>query len=388
MTSSSDDSLRSLRYENKDGVLKLSVLDQLLVPQQKVYVDVHTAEEAWGVIRDMRIRGAPLIAIVACLGLAVDLRTNPETVKELAALADDDAEGALTLVRRKVDHLRTSRPTAVNLFNAATELTAAAEAAAAARKDGVAAAAAVVDAVVSYAEFALERDVSDNEAIGDHGADALLASREGGVRLATICNTGSLATAGFGTALGVARALHRRGRLDGVFALETRPYNQGSRLTAFELVEESMPGATLVCDSAAAALLRAGKVDACVVGADRVCANGDVANKIGTYSLACVAEKHGVPFYVAAPVTTLDVDTPNGDAVEIEERPAAEFLKSSGAPTNVGCWNPAFDVTPASMITGIVTEKEVLTEKEANGTFDVTAFLKKHSAKRQKTEQT
>jgi eIF-2B alpha/beta/delta-related uncharacterized proteins len=169
----------------------------------------------------------------------------------------------------------------------------------------------IIQTVITHAEFMLQRDVGDNKAIGNHGArdilDNLPASRSS-VRLVTICNTGSLACASYGTALGVARSLHAMDKLESIHCLETRPYNQGSRLTAFEILEEKMPNGTLICDSAAAALMRTKGVDACVVGADRVCANGDTANKIGTLMLAICAHEHNVPFYVAAPFTTLDYE--------------------------------------------------------------------------------
>ena len=234
----------------------------------------------------------------------------------------------------------------------------------------------------------LQRDVSDNKSIGSHGAKFLLDNlkkntaslaknddtKKKGIRMITICNTGSLATAGHGTALGVARSLQSTGDLISIHALETRPYNQGSRLTAFEIMEEKMPGGTLICDSAVGALMRTHGADACVVGADRVCANGDTANKIGTYTLAVVAKAHGVPFYVASPFTTLDVNLEHGDMIEIEERSSAEIIESGRAPKEMKCWNPAFDVTPAEYITGIVTEKGVI-EKGADGTFDIKGFV-------------
>lgn len=190
----------------------------------------------------------------------------------------------------------------------------------------------------------------------------------------TICNTGTLATAGFGTALGVARALQNQNKLQSIHCLETRPYNQGSRLTAFEILEEKMPNGTLICDSAAASLMKTKGVDACVVGADRVCANGDTANKIGTYQLAIVAHAHNVPFYVASPFTTLDTSSKSGDFIEIEERPADEVISSSRSPKEMPVWNPAFDITPAKYITGIITEKGVV-EKNSEGNFDIETFV-------------
>jgi len=326
----------------------------------------------------MRIRGAPLIAIVAVLGLAVDLTTNQATIRELDEAAAVGVDDIKTYIYDKMTYLTTSRPTAVNLFNAMEEL-----------KQIIVNSvpsssssshyAPFVDAIVTHAQFMLERDVSDNKAIGAHGADDILSRHTDpdGVRLVTICNTGSLATAGWGTALGVARELHRRHKLRSIAALETRPYNQGSRLTAYEIQTEKMNG-TLLCDSMAAFYLQSKGADACVVGADRVCANGDTANKIGTLALAIIAKEMGVEFFVASPFTTLDIGLASGDKIEIEERPPGEMLESSGAPLEMPCWNPSFDVTPAKYITGIITEKGVL-KKSADGTLDVVGFVKKHS---------
>jgi len=389
------DNLKSLTYNNDGGKPSLSVLDQLLIPKEKVYLPIPDVQAAWGVIRSMQIRGAPLIAIVAVLGLSVDLNSNVKTIKDLSDCTT--VKEVKDLVRTKMDYLRTSRPTAVNLFNALDELSKVVEEAV---KDNVtnatSASTSISKAISEHAEFMLKRDVSDNKLIGSHGADALLdeqskktkkrgqdeidgvSSIRKGIRLVTICNTGSLATAGYGTALGVARALHGRNLLESIHALETRPYNQGSRLTAFEMVEEKMPNATLICDSSAAALMQSSTIDACVVGADRVCANGDVANKIGTYQLATVANAHNVSFYVASPFTTLDENLAHGGLIEIEERPMIEMIKSAGAPENVKVWNPAFDVTPARLITGIITEKGVIFKGE-DGKFDIPGFIKKHS---------
>uniref|UniRef100_A0A7S2XN47 Methylthioribose-1-phosphate isomerase n=1 Tax=Attheya septentrionalis TaxID=420275 RepID=A0A7S2XN47_9STRA len=386
MATKSGDNLQSLIYSNEGGP-KLQVLDQLLVPKEKVYIDIPSVEAAWAVIRSMQIRGAPLIAIVACLGLAVDLASNSSTVEALSGLVGDggDADVVVAFVATKIEYLKTSRPTAVNLFNALDELSAAVlEAAAQTAGTGENSRPKIVAAVIAYAEMMLRRDVADNKAIGSHGAEALLSNpdicsederAEKKIRLMTICNTGSLATAGYGTALGVARALQALGKLESITALETRPYNQGSRLTAFEIMEEQMPGGTLICDSAAAAMMRIKGVDACVVGADRVCANGDTANKIGTYNLAIVAAAHGVPFYVASPFTTLDTKLASGDAITIEERPPQELLASSNAPDNMNCWNPAFDVTPAKYIAGIITEKGIITKAPGAEVFDVASFM-------------
>jgi len=233
----------------------------------------------------------------------------------------------------------------------------------------------------------LAEDVAANRAIGEAGADAVLAAMEragragGGARVLTICNTGSLATAGWGTALGVIRSLHARGRLERAYALETRPYNQGARLTAFELVEDGLPG-TLICDSMAAALMRSCGVDACVVGADRVAANGDTANKIGTYGLSVIARHHCVPLFVAVPTTSLAPKTATGAEIPIEERPADELccMKFNGElhrvpPQGIDVWNPAFDVTPADLIEGLVTERGLIPRISDGKSFDVCGFL-------------
>jgi len=411
---STSDNLKSLTYNNDGGKPCLSVLDQLLIPKEKVYLPIPDVQAAWGVIRSMQIRGAPLIAIVAVLGLSVDLNSNVKTIKDLSDCTT--VKEVKDLVQAKMDYLRTSRPTAVNLFNALDELSKVVEEAVKENvTDATSASTLISKAVSDHAEFMLERDVSDNKLIGSHGADALLeekskktkkrkhVEKDGdssildektkkrkhdekdgdssigkGIRLVTICNTGSLATAGYGTALGVARALHGRNLLESIHALETRPYNQGSRLTAFEMVEEKMPNATLICDSSAAALMQSSTIDACVVGADRVCANGDVANKIGTYQLATVANAHNVSFYVASPFTTLDANLAHGGLIEIEERPMIEMIESAGAPENVKVWNPAFDVTPARLITGIITEKGVIFKGE-DEKFDIAGFIEKHS---------
>jgi 5-methylthioribose kinase len=318
-----------------------------------------------------------LIAIVAVLGLAVDLNANEKTIKEMDAL-EGGSPALESYIRSKMDYLATSRPTAVNLFNALEEVQMILTKATDASADR----AIFSKVVLDHAEFMLRRDLDDCRAIGMHGADAILShstTDTPSMRLVTICNTGSLATAGCGTALGVVRALQERGALKSIHCLETRPYNQGSRLTAFEILESKMPGGTLICDSAAAALMSRKGVDAVVVGADRVCANGDTANKIGTYSLSIVAAAHDIPFYVAAPFTTLDISLASGSQIEIEERSSDEIISSGNAPSDMPCWNPAFDVTPYRYISGIITEKGVI-RPNADGHIDVKAFVEDHSS--------
>uniref|UniRef100_G3MSL6 Methylthioribose-1-phosphate isomerase n=1 Tax=Amblyomma maculatum TaxID=34609 RepID=G3MSL6_AMBMU len=303
----------------------------------------------------MKVRGAPAIAMVAALGLAAELcRTElPSSRAELAAL-----------VRKRLDYLKTSRPTAVNLANMAAHLGRTVDTLA--QKNGLSVQA-MRDAICGEAEGMLAADVAANQAIGRYGAEHMVANcrtaaGDGKLGVLTHCNTGSLATAGYGTALGVVRRLHESGQLARAFCTETRPYNQGSRLTAYELLHDRIP-ATLICDSMVAALLATGQVHAVVVGADRVTANGDTANKIGTYQLAICAKHHDVPFYVASPTTTVDSTLSTGREIPIEERPAREMTSIQGielAPKGIECWNPAFDVTPAELITGgIITEKGV-----------------------------
>jgi S-methyl-5-thioribose-1-phosphate isomerase len=369
--------LQSLKYSNDGGSKpQLEVLDQLLVPHEKVYIPIPDVTAAWTVIQTMQIRGAPLIAIVALLGLSVDLHTHPATIAEYGNLDDDKA---LAWIQEKMAYLKSSRPTAVNLSNALQELDQA-MAKALENKNGSSAKEVLKNAVLEYSEFMLERDVSDNRAIGNYGAEAILkATGKDSINLVTICNTGSLATAGYGTALGVARSLQAMNKLQSISALETRPYNQGSRLTAFEILEEQMPGGQLICDSAAGALMQTKQVDACVVGADRVCANGDTANKIGTYNLSIVAAYHKVPFFVAAPITSLDITLESGKSIPIEERSSEELISTSKAPPNMPCWNPAFDVTPACNISGIITEKGVILPDD-NGKLDVKSFVENHTS--------
>lgn len=359
-------SLQSLRYSRGS----LEVLDQLLLPTEKVFVAVQTVQDAWGVIRSMQVRGAPLIAIVAALGLAVEAHNRRGEFSSGDAAAD--------FLTTSMTHLRTSRPTAVNLFVATDALQALVDAQRSTGSTG----SALIDAYLSAAEVMLEEDVRTNRAIGDHGARRILEiTGRDKVRVLTICNTGSLATAGYGTALGVVRSLHAMGRLEHVYACETRPYNQGARLTAFEIVEDGLPG-TLIADSMASYLMAVKGVDCVVVGADRVAANGDTANKIGTYQLAIAAKHHGVPFFTAVPTTTLDLTMTSGALIHVEERPKSELVTIFGhqlAPEGINAWNPSFDVTPCSLIRGVITEKgvaEASPDAGADGIIDVAAFLR------------
>ena len=306
--------LESLKYSRGN----LQVIDQLKLPHELIYIGVQNAEAAWSVIREMNVRGAPLIAIVAALGLAVDVHT----VHSGSSFVD--AQSAASYLVTKMEYLRTSRPTAVNLFNAIDDLTALVTKL---QSNSGATADSVVIGYIEAAEKMLEDDVKTNRAIGSHGANKILeivGRRK--IKVLTICNTGSLATAGYGTALGVVRSLHEMGLLEQVYACETRPYNQGARLTAFEIVSDNLPG-TLIADSMASYLMAVKGVDCVVVGADRVASNGDTANKIGTYQLAIVAKYHDVPFFTAVPTTTLDLSMSCGAKIHVEERPAHELTR-------------------------------------------------------------
>ncbi|KAM4678376.1 methylthioribose-1-phosphate isomerase [Discoglossus pictus] len=346
-------SLQSVRYTRGS----LQVLNQLLLPQRSEYEAVTGVREGAQAISSMKVRGAPAIAIVGVLSLAVELTSSP--TKEVSDL--------LTFVQQSLDQLVSARPTAVNMKKAADELNAFLSGKAAlpgATAEGL------TESLIQWAETLLQKDVQDNRQIGDRGAEHILsnAGSTDGVCVLTHCNTGSLATAGYGTALGVIRSLHALGRLSHVYCTETRPYNQGSRLTAYELVYEKIP-ATLITDSMAAVTMREKRVAAVVVGADRVVANGDTANKVGTYQLAITAKHHGIPFYVAAPSTSCDFSLPTGESIIIEERPSNELTDINGvriAAPGIGVWNPAFDVTPHELITGIITERGVFKPEELN----------------------
>lgn len=338
--------LEAIRYN--EGVL--TILDQLLLPFEVKYIGVESVKDAWNAIRQMQVRGAPAIAIVGALSLAVELRQRDFQTKSVLDV----------FIVEQCDYLVTSRPTAVNMKNAARRLK---RLAGVLHDDDQVAVEVMKQKLLAVMENMLEWDIATNKSIGDHGAQHIMRNhRKEGVNIVTHCNTGSLATGGYGTALGVIRSVAAAGALGHVFCTETRPYSQGSRLTAFELVHDQLP-ATLICDVMAAWLMNTKDVTAVVVGADRVAANGDTANKIGTYQLAIVAKYHEVPFYVAAPTTSIDFTLPHGKLIPIEERPQEEVTHIKNVPIaapGINCWNPSFDVTPAELITGgIVTEKGV-----------------------------
>ena len=327
----------------------LVILNQLLLPHESVYENVSGVEDAYHAIRSMKVRGAPAIAIVGLLGLAVQVQVSHQQF--------ESRESLLRFIREQCDFLCSARPTAVNIRKECDKLIAFANEL---EETDVSS---LIRTVTGYTQKVLAEDLQVNIALGDCGARHLLQTLgDRKLNILTHCNTGSLATSGYGTALGVIRSLNKLGKLGKVFCTETRPYNQGARLTAYECVVEKMD-ATLICDNMVAALMATKAVDAVIVGADRVVANGDTANKIGTYQNAVLSQFHGVAFYVACPLSTVDLKSKTGSEIPIEERPASE-MKSIGsvkiAPDAIQCWNPAFDVTPAPLITGIITEKGVV----------------------------
>ena len=330
-----------------DGGDCVEILDQRLLPFDEVWIRCTTAEDVWRAIRDMAIRGAPAIGVAAAYGLALGAHA---LLRDPAVHADRDAFAVG--YERLSTHMAEARPTAVNLFWAIARMREVA-----ARHADPAAAVAALDA---EADAIRREDLAMNHAIGAHGLEVVPTFADRATRILTHCNTGSLATAGWGTALGVIRSAHARGPV-AVFADETRPYLQGARLTAWELVKDGID-ATLIADGAAGHLMARGEVDMVVVGADRIAENGDTANKIGTFSLAVLCRHHGIPFYVAAPTSTIDLATPDGAHIPIEERPASEVREVFGrpiAPAAIKVRNPSFDVTPGALVTAIINEQGV-----------------------------
>jgi methylthioribose-1-phosphate isomerase len=314
------------------------MIDQRLLPGEQVFLRCRDHREVAEAIRGMAIRGAPAIGVAAALGLALGARSSAAEGEALRA----EFEGMCR-------DLANTRPTAVNLFWALERM----------RRRFVESAPSksLRDDLLREALAIQEEDLASCRRMGDLGAELL----PDDARVLTHCNAGALATAGYGTALGVIRSAARQGKIRQVFADETRPYLQGARLTAWELLEDGIP-TTLIADSMAGFMMARGEVNAVVVGADRIARNGDVANKIGTYSVAILAREHGIPFYVAAPVSTIDLDTADGSAIPIEERSPDEITHHGGrrlAPAGVSVRNPAFDVTPARYVTAIVCERGV-----------------------------
>jgi methylthioribose-1-phosphate isomerase len=322
----------------------VNFLDQTKLPLEETYVLATDYKQVATVIRDMIVRGAPAIGVSAAMGVAIGV--DHSTATTLPTLTEEVAVICKTLAE--------TRPTAVNLFWAIQRMRDKYNALAAANTPIPE----IKAALIAEAQQMYDEDIAACKQMGAHGA-ALL-PQQGTVL--THCNAGALATCGYGTALGVIRAAVERGHKIDVFADETRPYLQGARLTAWELLHDNIP-TTVLCDNMAGALMRQGRIQAVIVGADRIAANGDTANKIGTYSVAVLAKEHGIPFYVAAPLSTIDLATAHGDQIPIEQRAATEVTHSNGkqmTPNGAAIQNPAFDVTPAKYITAIITEHGVL----------------------------
>ena len=331
-------SFEHIRYDIQDA--RLSVLDQTLLPSEETWVDCGDVEGVAQAIVTMQVRGAPLIGLVAAYGMAI-----------AAAHLNGNADIFLSGIAAAAARLASTRPTAVNLFWAIERMKLVADTVvklpAAERYAALAAEAAAIHA----------EDVAMCRAIGRHGGDLIAP----GETIMTHCNAGALATGGYGTALGIVRRAVELGKQVRVIARETRPLHQGGRLTAWELAQDGID-VTVVPDSAAAHLMRTQRIDRVVVGADRIAANGDTANKIGTYDLALIAHAHGIPMHVAAPSSTVDFSLRDGSLIPIEERAASEMRslgESQVIPLSAAVWNPAFDVTPARWITSIITEAGV-----------------------------
>jgi methylthioribose-1-phosphate isomerase len=324
-----------------DGHLRL--LDQTKLPARVEFRDCHTIETLWDAIKTLQIRGAPAIGVAAAYGIVLGLRQSFE----------HSWEGAFQHIRRLANYLAGSRPTAVNLFRALERMVTVAT-----EVPGAFDQRSYRERLLAEAKTIEAEDRSMCRAIGDTGAELI----GDGAGVLTHCNAGALATAGAGTALAVIYAAAERGRQLRVWVDETRPLLQGARLTAWELSQRKIP-CTLICDSVAAQVMKEGKVQLVLVGADRIAANGDTANKIGTYGLALLAKNHAIPFYIAAPSTTFDLTLTGGSEIPIEARDVREITHGFGkqtAPNGIECYNPAFDITPAELIAGIVTEKGLI----------------------------
>ena len=343
--------MKSIEYQN--GVLKL--LDQTKLPTEVSIIDCRTYLDVRDAIRDMIVRGAPAIGVAAAYGVAIGAKS----------IVQEDSKAFLAEFATICEVMADARPTAINLFWAVDRVRTVAVA------NECLTVAQLRDVILAEAQQMEREDVETNKAIGLNGS-SLISS---GFRILTHCNTGSLATCDYGTALGVIRIAHEQGKNISVLADETRPYLQGARLTAFELQSLGID-VKVICDNMAGYFMHTNKVDCVIVGADRITLNGDTANKIGTYSLAVLAKENNIPFYVAAPISTIDFNMETGVDIPIEERPQVEITHIKGTritPEGVGVLNPGFDVTPGRYITAIITEQGII-----NGPFtDNIAKLKK-----------
>ncbi|WVR07796.1 methylthioribose-1-phosphate isomerase [Kwoniella sp. DSM 27419] len=369
------DMMTSIRIDQSGQV---EIVDQLLLPHSVVWMPVSTPEEAFDAIKTMRIRGAPAIASLAALSLRSYLSSS-------SGPSFSSSREASEWILKTVDYLQSSRPTAVNLGEAMDRIRAVV------KQGGDD----VVDKVKKVCGEVHEEDLERNMSMGRLGAEWLWKQRGGngkkGLKVITVCNTGSLATSGYGTAIGVITALFEEDQLDTAFYAQTTPYHQGSRLTSLELTTLQIP-ACMICDTMLGSLMQHEDIDGVIVGADRVVKNGDTANKIGTYQAAVLAKRHNIPFMVVAPVTTIDLSLSTGADIHIEHRPSVEATQVRGlnpetgklavvriTPEGVGegdkpwqrVYNPSFDVTPAELISCVVTEKGVAERKDGESAIDV-----------------
>jgi len=325
----------------RDG--ELTIIDQTLLPAECLRITLDTLDNVWEAIKSLRVRGAPAIGVCAAFGVLVGVREKKP----------EDAAGVVRAVRESAEYLARSRPTALNLFWALDRMRRVAGAHAAMPSAG-----ALFERLEREAKAILEEEHRLSRAIGDHGAPLI----QDGDGVLTHCNAGGLATSGYGTALAVMFRAHELGRTFRVYADETRPLLQGARLTTWELMQAGID-VTLICDNAAAQVMREGRVQLAIVGADRIAANGDTANKIGTYTVALTAKAHDIPLYIAAGMNTFDRTLENGGLIPIEQRAPEEVTRGFGrqtAPDDVDVYSPAFDVTPAGLIAGFITEKGIL----------------------------
>ncbi|MEY3719551.1 MAG: S-methyl-5-thioribose-phosphate isomerase [Pseudomonadota bacterium] len=340
--------VQALRWHDAPQGGHLQMIDQTRLPAVFEYLDYDSAETVAEGIRNMVVRGAPAIGVAAAYGVAL------ESIRLCRIVSDQDFSAAL---EKGIAKLAASRPTAVNLFWALGRMRACWNQHAGLAKTALAA------TLLAEAKLIHEEDIRINRTIGERGATLL----PDGARVLTHCNAGALATAGHGTALGVIRSAVLAGKKISVIADETRPFLQGARLTAWEMVQENIP-VTLITDNMAGHMMARGEIDAVVVGTDRVAANGDVANKIGTYMVAVLAHRHQIPFYVACPLSTIDLTLASGDLIPIEERAHEEvtgYRDYQWAAQGVAVRNPSFDVTPAELVTAIITEKAVIHRPDA-----------------------
>ncbi|KAG2355178.1 hypothetical protein BDR07DRAFT_1340802 [Suillus spraguei] len=383
--------LTSIRTSNG----KIEIIDQLLLPHTTKYVEITSIEQAYDAIKDMKIRGAPAIASLASLAFAAYIQAGLDSAQPPAFLLSPESLSAQVI--NKLDYLSGARPTAVNLGAAIRRLKSVLQSSTDAGKSVELIAA----DLISEGKLIADEDFDRNKRMAEHGGEWLAEVDKGSggsgqeLNVLTVCNTGSLATSGYGTALGLITYLHEQKKLGKAYYTQTAPYHQGSRLTALELKTMQIPS-VMICDTMVGSLFQHHKIHAVAVGADRIARNGDTANKIGTYNAAVLAARHNIPFIVVAPISTVDLDTPDGSSIPIEHRKPLEACLVRGAvhpfefdvegkvrqetvmitPSGLeGIYNPSFDVTPAELITAIVTEKGVATRRKGETIFDLSGVV-------------